>query len=545
MLITVSIRRLAYMFVLLFLMLSGGLVYWQVIVAPSVTANVHNRRHCMLQNAPVRGKILDRNGIVLAESLPDKNALCGYVRHYSEPSLAGLIGYYVPEYGLIDGIEKQYSKILNGEEDHLPLDELINQTLHRHFIGNDIYLTIDVRIQRSINRIFTHYQPATDPFYRDPHFKNMVYPSRRGAAIVSNPHSGEILAIVSAPGYDPNLMVQTLSRSDLSYFNKINRDPDQPFLMRPLKARYAPGSTFKTVTLMAALDSGITSLDHPWSQREAMGPLSYEGRRILGDNLGYGLYTFHFPITTAYAYSNSDNIVFAQLGVRTGRETWLEYTRRLYIDQELAFDLPVTHSSVQNADKKPLSILQLASNAFGQGVDNVTPLQMSLVNNTVANNGILMRPMVIAKIMDKNGNPVKIFNPQSLNTVVSKETAYQIRQAMNGVTTCGSGWRINSLFSSSDAIIGKTGTAEVGGGRAAHSWMITQAPFWSDDPEQMPALSIVAMRENAGEGAYAVGPAIWQMYREIFRQGYIKAALPPRNNPYIYCPSQGLWQLRT
>ncbi|GER88316.1 penicillin-binding protein [Dictyobacter vulcani] len=496
----------------------------------------------MLQNAPLRGRILDRNGVVLAESVPDKSALCGYVRRYSEPSLAGLIGYYVPEYGLIDGIEKQYSSILNGEDNHLPLEELINQTLHRHFIGNDIYLTIDVRIQRSINRLFTDYHPKTDALYQRPPFKNMVYASNRGAAIVSNPRTGEILAIVSAPGYDPNRMVQTLSHSDLSYFDKINQNPDQPLLMRPLKARYAPGSIFKTVTLMAALDTGATTLDHPWSQREAIGPIVYDGRRIMGDNLGYGLYTFHFPITTAYAYANSDNIVFAQLGVSTGRETWLDYTRRLSIDQALNFDVPTVRSSVQNADKSPLTVLQLASNAFGQGVDNVTPLQMVLVDNTVANNGILMRPMVLAKIVDKDENPLQIFSPQILNTVVSKETAYQVRQAMNGVTTCGSGWRLNTVFSSPDAIIGKTGTAEIGGGKEAHSWMITQAPFWSTDPDQVPALSIVAMRENAGEGVYAVGPAIWKMYREIFRQGYIKVTLPPGNNPYMYCPAQGLWQ---
>jgi cell division protein FtsI/penicillin-binding protein 2 len=103
---------------------------------------------------------------------------------------------------------------------------------------------------------------------------------------------------------------------------------------------------------------------------------------------------------------------------------------------------------------------------------------------------------------------------------------------------------VNTAFGAPLSIIGKTGTAEVGGGRKAHSWMITQAPFWLENPDQMPAVTIVAMRENAGEGAYAVGPAIWQMYRDIFRKGYIKAHIPTATNPDLFCPAQNLWQRR-
>ncbi|GCE19376.1 penicillin-binding transpeptidase domain-containing protein [Dictyobacter kobayashii] len=543
--INASIRYVANIFLFLFLLLSLCLVYWQVVAAPALTANVHNQRHCLLQNAPLRGRILDRNGVVLAQSIPDKTALCGYIRHYSEPSLAGLIGYYVPEYGLVDGIEKQYSDILDGVENRIPLDDLINQTLHSRFIGNDIYLTIDVRIQRLVNQYFTHYHPATDELYQRPSFRGMAYESTRGAVIVSNPQTGEILAMVSAPGYDPNRMVQTLAHGDLSYFNQVNQNKDQPLLMRPLKARYAPGSIFKTLTLLAALDMGVTTLDSPWSKQEALGPVVYEGRSILGNNLGYGMYTFHFPITTTYAYANSDNLVFAQLGVRVGSEKWLEYAQRFYIDQNLPFDLPLVRSSVENRDHRPLSTLQLASNAFGQGIDDITPFQMTLIDNAIANNGVLMRPILVAKILDKDGNPVQVSSPEVLSIVVGKDIAYQIRQAMNGVTTCGSAWRLNKTFGYTDGIIGKTGTAEVGGGLKPHAWMLTQAPFWLDNPDQMPVVSIVAMRENAGEGAYAVGPAIWQMYQEIFRKGYIKATLPPANNPYLYCPEQGLWQLHS
>src|SRR5512135_623290 len=89
-----NIRKLTLMFVALFIALSAGLVYWQVVVAQQVTSNVHNSRACMPDSAPVRGNIYDRNGVLLAETVPAKTG-CGYARRYTDPSLAGLIGYYV------------------------------------------------------------------------------------------------------------------------------------------------------------------------------------------------------------------------------------------------------------------------------------------------------------------------------------------------------------------------------------------------------------------------------------------------------------------
>src|ERR1700736_507861 len=94
-----SIRRMTQLFIILFIALSGGLVYWQVVVAQQVTANIHNSRHCLTDSAPVRGRIFDRNGVLLAESKPS-NTICGYQRYYylnqhGVPSLAGLIGYYI------------------------------------------------------------------------------------------------------------------------------------------------------------------------------------------------------------------------------------------------------------------------------------------------------------------------------------------------------------------------------------------------------------------------------------------------------------------
>ncbi|GLV55288.1 cell division protein FtsI [Dictyobacter sp. S3.2.2.5] len=541
--ISSSIRKLTYIFVILFIGLSGGLVYWQVVKADNVDATIHNPRRCSAENSPVRGRIFDRNGVLLAESVPDANVCGGFIRHYTDPSLAALIGYYVPG-AFVPGIEGQYNDVLTGNSGRTALDNEVNKTLHKSPVGNDIYLTIDERIQKIAVQEFNDYNPETDPFYQQSYAHDMALPTKKGSVVISDPHTGDILAMVSAPGYDPNTMVQTLSKGDYGYYDQMNKDPDHPLYVRPLKELYSPGSTFKTMTLLAALDSGTTTLDQQWDKKGAMGPLYYDGSQIIGDNLAYGEFTFHFPITTEYAYANSDNLVFAQLGVRTGMDKWLEYAKRLYIDQQIPFDLPTAKSSVLNADGKPLSTLQLASNAFGQGVVNMSPLQMSLIDNTVANNGVLMRPMLVSKITDKDKNPLQTIDPQQLNTVVSKDTAYQVRQAMAAVAVCGGGWHLGQNYGYQSDIVGKTGTGEVGGGLPAHGWMITQAPFTLHSTDQMPAVTIVGMRENGGEGAYTIGPAIWKMYNDIFAKGYVKTNMPAPLTSEPYCPNTNLWQAR-
>ncbi len=543
--ISSSIRRLMQLFIVLFIALSGGLVYWQVVEASAVTANPHNSRRCLTENAPIRGRIFDRNGILLAESVPAPNGGCGYIRRYTDPSLAGLIGYYVPGYPSPTGsVEDVYNDILDGKSGQSALSNTVNSLLHQPPVGNDVYLTIDDRIQKIVDRDFdTPANPGVD----------LVFPSDRGSVVVTDPHTGEVLAMLSRPGYDPNEIVQTLTKSDQTYFNQLNKNDEQPMLERPIKGLYVPGSIFKTVTLTAALDTGHTTLNSQWNKQQALGPLVYRTNNgvetiPMDTNLGYPRFTSKFPISTEYAYENSDNIVFAQIGTNTGQDAWLNYTKRFYFNQNIPFDLPVTESSVLHADGTPLSPADLATNAFGQGVDVVTPFQMSLVDDTIANNGVLMHPMLVSKFTDHSGNVMQSFTSQQLNTVASTQTATQVRQAMDAVARCGSGVHAPTLQTSPWGIIGKTGTGEVGGGEPAQAWMITQAPYTRSNPNQQPALTIVAMKENAGEGANNVGPMIAQMYQDIFSNGYVKAqapvdALTTQNSIFQYCSSTGLFQV--
>lgn len=564
-----SIRRLSTLFIILFLAVSGGLVYWQVVVAQQVTTNPYSalQRHCLPDSTPKRGRIFDRNGVLLAESVvipanstnPNVGNLCVYQRHYTHQSAASLIGYYVsPLYCSISpycssGIEKQFDDYLSGSNGNsiTGLGNTVNQALHLPPVGDDIYLTIDIRIQDAVyNDFYTQAQP-TGPG------DTTVFTTRTGAVVVTNPKTGEILAMVSRPDYDPN----RIASGDTAYLQQELADPHQPLIDRAIDNCYVPGSTFKTLTLLAGLDSGKFTLNSPFykdtdpTHMQALGPvrLGDETFGPVGNNIQD--YTYNYPVNLQYGFAHSDNIIFAQVGATTGPDTWMQYAHSMYIDKNIPFDLPVRVSTVTPQPQKnlcqytappetPLSVTQLAENSFGQGVDFVTPMQMSLINNTAANNGHLMRPTLISKIVDPSGSVIRSFNPVELGAPVSEQTATQVRDSMYGVVQCGSGSLVRVQLSypySSWSVIGKTGTAQVDntGKTPATSWFITQAPY-EYQSGQIPPFTVTAVKERGGEGAYANGPMLRDIYQAIFGQ-IDKQPVPAAPDPN-FCFTTGLLQ---
>jgi len=556
------------------------------VVAQQVASNTYSTfsRQCSSDNAPIRGRILDRNGVVLAYSKPSNNpTLCGYQRVYTKDaqSLEGVIGYYISPLFGSTGIEKQFDAYLNGQVGSTGLNNTIKTILHNPPVGDDIYLTIDVRIQKIINQSFDITVPVDGI---------TVFQPKGGSIIVSDPHTGEILAMLSRPGYDANCVVScTLDQlkadfaakgydtatidancqqnysCNLIYFNRLEKDPSQPLLERPIDSCYIPGSTYKTMTLLAGLDSGTSHLDDKYYNFNGFNPPQYPqalGPVKIGDGFDKEIfgpvgnnisgYTFTYPVNLLYGYTHSDNIIFAQTGAKAGVDTWLKYNRALYVEKQIPFDLPVHVSTVtpqQNLcpltapAQTTTSLKQVAENAFGQGVDFITPMQMALINNTVANNGHLMRPTLIYKIVDQDQTILQSFNPRELGTPISETTASEVRDAMYGVTQCGSGSLTQvQLTGSKWSVIGKTGTAQVDntGKTPAQSWFITQAPY-AFQSNQIPRITIVAMKEHAGEGAFANGPMLRAIYDRIFTEVMkdVPQSQPPGQN---FCLNTGLYQ---
>lgn len=564
-----SIRRLSILFIILFVAVSGGLVYWQVVVAQQVASNTHQNlgRQCLADSIPKRGNIFDRNGVLLAYSElipsntknPNQDQICTYQRVYTHQSMTAVIGYYVSPIFCAKfplhcevGIEKQFDHYLNGRIGGVTgLNNTINQLLHVPPVGDDIYLTIDVRIQDYIYNHFNEEAPSTG--------HDDVFPTNRGSVIVTDPHTGEILAMVSSPGYDAN----RLASGDAAYLNQLVFDPTRPLDNRAIDDCYVPGSTYKTMTLMAALDSGKFTLDSPFyddhdpTHLQARGPVTLgtngqtETFFPIEDNIEG--YTYTFPVSLIYGYTHSDNVIFAQVATNTGANTWLDYNHAFYVDKQIPFDLPVKVSTVTPQQdlctgtpqqENPLIVARLAENGFGQGVDFVTPLQMSLFDDAAANNGQLMRPTLIEKIVDPSQSVLRSFSPTVLGNPISQQTATEVRDAMYGVVSCGSGSLTRVQLSypfSTWSVIGKTGTGQVPTPNTpAESWFITAAPYVYQSGG-LPAITITAMKENGGEGAYANGPMLRDIYQYIFTKVLtnVQQPSPPDSN---FCFSTGLLQ---
>ena len=378
----------------------------------------------------------------------------------------------------------------------------------------------------------------------------------------------QLKADFAAKGYDTATIDANCQQNyscNLIYFNRLEKDPSQPLLERPIDSCYIPGSTYKTMTLLAGLDSGTSHLDDKYYNFNGFNPPQYPqalGPVKIGDGFDKEIfgpvgnnisgYTFTYPVNLLYGYTHSDNIIFAQTGAKAGVDTWLKYNHALYVEKQIPFDLPVHVSTVtpqQNLcpltapAQTTTSLKQVAENAFGQGVDFITPMQMALINNTVANNGHLMRPTLIYKIEDPNQTVLQSLNPQELGTPISDTTASEVRDAMYGVTQCGSGSLTQvQLTGSKWSIIGKTGTAQVDntGKTPAQSWFITQAPYVFQS-NQIPRITIVAMKEHAGEGAFANGPMLRTIYDRIFTEVMkdVPQSQPPDQN---FCLNTGLYQ---
>jgi len=589
MMVNRSIGRLTNVFLALFLLLSGGIVYWQVFQSQTLTTSTYNPRRCDVNNQPVRGSIYDRNGVLLAYSVADPKATCNYRRYYCFPSLSPIIGYYTSNHGEA-GLEATYDGYLTGQNGPgtVSINNFWDQTLHRPVYGSDVYLTIDWRVQNLIDKEndITYDEPGgvlgepiyplakgtlgVDPTTRpsrcDPTLTSQMYNqpaegtdhSHPGSIIVEDPHTGEILGMLSRPYYDANEIgdytpcrlytdpaaytaqyasdpacpgAQTdpqagpakdqneLSTIGNAYFAQLNSDSQYtPLLTRPTSAAYVPGSDFKTVTLTAGLDTGHDHLSDTYGVGNQGGTSCLDNPNSTALNYTVNGHTFteydlktynpypSCPIDLKHGYVYSDNIIFARVGVGLGADTWLNYVQRFGLvdsnsknQQAIPFDIPVTPSTVdfQGVENDPVN---LAAAAFGQGTLQVTPLTMALVTSTVANGGVAMQPHLLYKVVPHGANPADIapmpdtFYGSNNGQMMSASTAQGILESMRGVVTQGSAGLIARSLA---RVGGKTGTGQLGNADP-HSWFISLAP----DDGQTPKWVVVVMRENGDEGLF-------------------------------------------
>jgi peptidoglycan glycosyltransferase len=467
-----SIRRLGVLLLGLFVLLSLALPYWQVLRAPEMLARADNPRPAEEERRIERGRILSIDGQELAVSRRGADGVS--VRAYSYAPLAATVGYWSGRYGN-GGIESARDLDLRGDGRLTSLASLSRRLLHQPVIGDDVVLSIDLRLQKV----------ADDALGK-----------ANGAIVVLNASTGAILAQVSHPYIDPNRL-----EAD---WDKIKADPARPLLNRATQGLYTPGSTFKTVTLAAALDSGMLSpsstfsytLRAPDAVHKSWWHQSQNGILCANHPTNQG----QFDLTAAYAWSC--NVAFSEIGLQLGPETFSDYARRFGLGSAAPLEIPAAVSELfhtPNYFSGPEQRYALASTAFGQGELAVTPLQMALIAAAVVNEGMIPRPYLVAELRDRQGNVTGRTAPQRWRTAMSPQTANLERSIMSASTEWG--WAQTARIPGV-SMGGKTGTAETGDpSKPPHSWFIGFAQG------KTATYAIAVIKEFTGYGSEEAAPA--------------------------------------
>ncbi len=476
------IARAGRWFLIVFVVMSLAIPYWMIVRGPDILARPENVRPLDEEARTLRGRILDAKGVELAHSVSDAD---GYVKRvYSSPSIAHVTGYWSLRFG-VSAIEAAQNDTLRGAQSQSLQTELENALLHRPTTGQDVVLTIDNRIQS---------------------VADAALGNERGAIVVLDVHSGAVVAMVSHPTYDPNRL-----DSDI---DKLKSDPNRPLLNRATQGLYPPGSTFKTVTLASALEKQTVStstvftysLRPPGGQHHGWWHVSDQG--ILCENHP----TNNSPFDLAGAFIWSCNVAFGDIGLAIGPDAYRESARRFGLDAPLPFDLPTATSRLfQTPDyfTGQERFYALASTAFGQGQITVTPLQMALVAATIANDGKMPRPYLVARVQSPAGRTLTVAQPRLLATVMSPATASTVRQMM--VASVDSGWA-NPAGIKGVKVGGKTGTAETAVQADPHSWFIGFVPGDS------PRYAIAVVMERAGFGSAQAAPAARKVMEALLQE---------------------------
>jgi peptidoglycan glycosyltransferase len=475
--IKANVFRTGVAVVAAFSVLGVGAGWWQVAEAQRLSTAADNPAVIAIARRALRGEIEDRNGAWLARSERDANGEA--LRWYRDESISHVVGYASRRYGTA-GLERAYNAELLGLIGADPLGDLMSKFNTEPDRRLGLRLSLDLRLQRAAIRALG---------------------DDRGAVVMLDPRTGEILALASTPVYDASAIADPSTAT--ATFEALQADDDRPLLPRATLGRYVPGSVFKIVTGIAALntgavDPGTTFEEQPSAER---GGLLVDGFRVRD---GHHPQTGDLALDMTSATEVSCNLWYALAGLRTGGERLVDEAAKLGFGEAIPFDLPTAVSSVTSGNGRMpggfTNDAELASAAFGQGETFVTPLQMALVASTVANDGVLMRPHLVTALTG-DGPGARTIDPETWRRVLSEDDARALQAAMQQAVEGDLGRQ----FTAGAAVpgvptAGKSGTAELGGRGEPHSWFIGFAPV------ENPTVAIAVLVERGGRGGERAAP---------------------------------------
>lgn len=392
------------------------------------------------------------------------------------------------------GLERYYDKYLRGTPGGEQVEvDVTGRPVQRlgmkdPIAGNNMTLTIDQHLQEATERAMDEVMSGIN--------------AQAAAAVVLNPQTGEVLAMVSRPTYDPNLFALGISTKD---WNAINSNPHYPLDNKVVTGEYPPGSTFKIITGTAALMEKVVTPDELIydSGKHWIIPKTNADGEALGN------------INFEQALAHSDNVYFYEMGNRLGIERLAKWARAYGIGEKTGIDLPYEASgNVASPEYKrkvfdeDWYLAETFDAAIGQGFTLATPLQMALVMSEAANGGKKYKPYLVKDITTPDGTVVQHFDPVLVRDLnIDPDVMKLIQEGLHEVSTVGTAAGMFRNFPV--PIAGKTGTAENSQGRE-HGWFVAYGPF--DNPN----VAVAVIVENAGYGATSAVPIGYKILSAAF-----------------------------
>jgi peptidoglycan glycosyltransferase len=483
-----QIRRLFFVLVVLFVSVIG-MVTWWLWKAPDLEARRGNPNLIVKQLTIDRGTIYAADGrTVLARNRVEKKKNIGrvYLRVYPQHNLtAHPVGYSTIERSRT-GLEESLNDYLTGSNANLGtlLDNALDKLKGLTQEGNDVVTTLNAPAQR------VAMQQLSD---------------KCGAAVALDPKTGRVLVLASTPSYDPNLVE--------GHFNEILRTRAScgnasPLLDRATQGLFVPGSTFKVVTAAAALDTGKYT---PTSRFNDPGYCIEYGKRVsnFADQSGPEVFG---NVSFTEALEHSINAVFCNIGKALGPNKVLDYAERFGFYEEPPIQLPSEEVAISGLYQRGRPFIPKDPNevdpgrlAFGQERLLVTPLQMALVAAGVANDGVVMKPSLVDRIVAPDGSIVERPRPDEWKKAVEPKTAAELTAMMTAVVEGGTG---TAAQISGVPVAGKTGTAETGVTGRNNTWFIAFAP--ADNPTVAVAVALSGQSGTGGTTAAPIAKAIME-----------------------------------
>ena len=433
--------------------------------------------------------------------------ILGYVGNITETELDGR----EDTYGINDvigkvGIQYVFEEYLRGKDGIKQLDMSVDGTITDEYItqeavaGSDVILTIDANLQAATEKALANHikKIASGGFSKRSDAK-------AGAAVVMNVKTGEILAMASYPDYEPELFVNGISQKKLDEYNKGDN-----IFNRAISGVYAPGSTFKMITAIAGLETGVIT---PTEKINDIGVYKKAHEPACWIWNSYGM--SHGWLNVTEAITHSCNYFFYEVGYRATIDNIAKYAKYYGLGEKTNVELPMEEKGIVATRDKAKErgdewqIGETLSAAIGQSYNSYTPIQMAKYISMLANGGEPIDVTIVKSINDVNGNQVSkeditkfvnaklgLTKEKKENLNIKKENIDAILKGMKGVTSEEGGTAYSTFANFNIELGGKTGSAQTDVQGKINGWFVGFAPY--EEPE----IAVVVLVENAGSGSY-------------------------------------------